>query len=315
MVYVRVTGRAIVNVHSANAEGAVGNYTGLSKMSVVRRAGSGFEVTEDAVISGNMMKHWHAVRMVELLREQGYRAVCDNCSRFIMYRAAVELGSEYDYIKSCAVEDVHGFLQTEATIRRESIAKFAFWVPVEDMRSEYRAITHNRVYVNERGAIPRDEQEMMVIKREYASGVYGFLISLDLAFVGRALSNPSLALPIDERKVRAVSSVLALADLLTGRFGAASSRAIPIVRVIELMAAVSESPLPNLVHGFYMDYAEESARILKFFRRSGRMKVFAYGDAPVKAVQKMLQSDVYVVAESPYSALVEAASVVEEWLK
>ncbi|MEM2168007.1 MAG: type I-A CRISPR-associated protein Cas7/Csa2, partial [Candidatus Bathyarchaeia archaeon] len=61
MVYVRVTGRALINIHSANAEGAVGNYMALSKMFIIREKGGGYEVSEEPVISGNMIKHWHAV--------------------------------------------------------------------------------------------------------------------------------------------------------------------------------------------------------------------------------------------------------------
>ena len=54
MVYVRVTGRAVINVHTANAEGAVGNYMGLAKMFLIRRTSDGYSITEDVVISGNM---------------------------------------------------------------------------------------------------------------------------------------------------------------------------------------------------------------------------------------------------------------------
>lgn len=315
MVYLRVTGRAIVNVHSANAEGAVGNYTGLSKMFIVRRTQNGYEVSEDAVISGNMVKHWHAVRMVELLKEMGYKSLCESCSRFVMYRSTMDLDSEYEFIEKCAIEDVHGFLQAERTIRRESVVKFSFLVPVEDLRSEYQAITHNRVFVDERGAIPREQQAMMVMKREYASGVYGFLAALDLAYVGRPLANPSQALSLNERKIRAKAAVQALADLLTGRFGAASSRALPIFKVVELIAAVSDKPLPNLIHGFYRDYAEESARILASLKDARRMRVYAYGDAALRPLQKALPKEVVVASESPHSAIMDAASVVEEWLK
>jgi len=315
MVYLRVTGRAIVNVHSANAEGAVGNYAGLSKMFVVRRTQGGYEVVEDVVVSGNMLKHWHAVRMVEYLLEQNYPKLCEHCKRFVMYRSPRQLSSEYEFVESCAIEDVHGFLQPDTAIRRESIAKFSFLIPIEEMRSEYSAITHNRVFVNEKGQIPREEQAMMVFKREHASGVYGFLAAMDLAYVGRPLADPTKAIPLNDRKVRARAAVVALADVLTGRFGAASARALPAVRVVELVAAVSDKPMPNLVHGFYRDYLEESARILLACGSGRQLRVFAYGEAPAKVLQARLPGGVVTVAESPYEALVEAASVVEQWLK
>jgi len=109
---------------------------------------------------------------------------------------------------------------------------------------------------------------------------------------------------------------LALADLLTGRFGAASSRALPVMRTTEVICAVAKQPLPNLVHGFFKDYAEESARVLKAALDSGLvqdLKVFAAGNRPSEAL-KVLREDVVEAVESPVEAVIRAAGVVEEWL-
>ncbi|MEM4291990.1 MAG: hypothetical protein QXR50_04660, partial [Archaeoglobaceae archaeon] len=48
--------------------------------------------------------------------------------------------------------------------------------------------------------------------------------------------------------------------------GASLSRAFPAAKVEELIVASSEEPLPALVHGFYKDYAEQTARILKAYK-------------------------------------------------
>lgn len=320
MPYVRVTGRAIVNLHSANAEGAVGNYMALSKMYVVRRTGSSerpYEVVEDIVISGNMIKHWHAVRTVERLLEAGYDRICGYCRRFIMYRSPDKnVSSEQGFIERCAIEDLHGFLQPEQQIRRESLVKFAFMIPVEDMRAEYAAVTHNRVVLEETGKIQAKEA-MMIFKREHASGVYGFLTAIDLAYVGRPLANPTqVVINGGDRKLRAKAAVLALADILTGRFGAASSRAMPIMRTVELICAVSKQPIPNLIHGFYIDYAEESSRVLATSLSSGLvkdLKVFACGDRSAEALKgKQLPLE---ITDSPVDAIMKLAGVVEEWLE
>lgn len=321
MPYVRVTGRAIVNLHSANAEGAVGNYMALSKMYLVRRTGDSerpYEVTEDIVISGNMLKHWHAVRTVERLVEVAYRGICNYCRRFIMYRSPdKDVPDEQEFIKRCAIEDLHGFLQPDQQIRRESIVKFAFMLPIEDMRAEYAAVTHNRVVLDEKGKIQADEA-MMIFKREHASGVYGFLTTMDLAYVGRPLANPvHVAINNEHRKIRAKAAVLALADLLTGRFGAASSRAIPVIRTTELICAVSKQPLPNLIHGFYMDYAEESFKILTVSLSSGLtrdLNVYVYGDKLAKVLGEVERPPVEIV-NSPTDAIIKTAEVVEKWLE
>ncbi|ABL78753.1 type I-A CRISPR-associated protein Cas7/Csa2 [Thermofilum pendens] len=324
MVYVRVTGRAIVNVHSANAEGAVGNYTGLSRVFVVKRRGSGYEVVEEPVISGNMVKHWHAVRMVEILKEVGggKARLCDNCKRFIMYRSTMNFNDEFEYVKACAIEDVHGFLQPDAGVRRESLVKFSFMVPVEELDAGSTAVTHNRVFLDERGSVPREQQAMMVFKREHASGLYGFSAVMDLKYVGRPLADPDNAnkvLPLDERRLRAKAALLAMADVLSGRFGAASARALPIVKVEELVCAVGRQPIPSLVHGFYSDYAEESYRLLRGFLSAGAaqdVKVFVYGRrvAEVFSGLSEVRRDAVKEVGSPVEAFVEAAKVAEEWL-
>ena len=54
-MYVRITGRALINIHTANAEGAVGNYISLSKMFIIRRLSNGkLDYFEEPVISGNI---------------------------------------------------------------------------------------------------------------------------------------------------------------------------------------------------------------------------------------------------------------------
>ena len=320
MVYVRVTGRAIVNLHTANAEGAVGNYVTLSKMYIVRRTddfNKPYDVREDVVISGNMLKHWHAVKVVERLKEENYDMLCDHCSRFVMYRSPDKnVTSEDDFISRCAIEDLHGFLQTDQQIRRESIIKFAFMLPIEEFRAEYAAVTHNRVVLEPTGKVQAKEA-MMVFKREYASGVYGFACTMDLAYVGRPLANPEkTVIDDDDRRLRAKVAMLALADLLTGRFGAASSRALPVMRTTELICAVGKQPLPNLVHGFFKDYAKESARVLKSVLDSGLvkdLKVFIAGRELDTAFNDMPEGVVESL-ESPIDAVTKAAEVVENRL-
>jgi CRISPR-associated protein Cst2 len=276
MVYVRITGRSIVNIHSANAEGAVGNYIALSKMFVVRRVENGYDILEEPVISGNMIKHWHAIATVETLKSWGYKSLCDECKRHIMFRSVLGYKTgckdEFDYIQKCAIEDLHGFLDTQTNVRRESIIKFAFMIPIEELRAEYTSITHNRVVTTPQGNVPTKEEApeiygveeaMGVMKREHASGLYGFLCSMDLAFVGISQANPEKKLSLNERKIRAKAATAALIELFSGRFGAAQARASPIVKVTELICIASKKPIPNAVHGFYKDYAEETASIIK----------------------------------------------------
>ncbi|MCX8171906.1 MAG: DevR family CRISPR-associated autoregulator, partial [Candidatus Bathyarchaeota archaeon] len=176
------------------------------------------------------------------------------------YRSILNLNDEFDYVKACAIEDLHGFLEPEKQIRRESIVKFSFMIPIEEQRSEFSSITHNRVDIKLDGSVG---EAMMVMKREHASGIYGFLCSMDLAFAGVSLANPDKKLPPNDRKIRIRAALTALMDVFSGRFGAAQARALPIIKTTELICIASKKPIPNAIHGFYKDYAEETANIVK----------------------------------------------------
>jgi CRISPR-associated protein Cst2 len=316
MVYIRTTGRALVNIHSANAEGAVGNYMALSKMFIVRRTNGSYDVLEEPVISGNMIKHWHAIAMTELLKSWGYDGICNECKRHVMYRSILNKNNELEYIKACAIEDLHGFLDIKTNVRRESIVKFSFMIPVEEQHSEYSSITHNRVVINEEGKVPKEEQAMMVMKREHASGVYGFLCSMDLAFAGVSLANPNEKLPLDERKIRAKAAIVALANVLSGYFGAAQARALPIIKITEFIGVASRKPIPNIVHGFFKDYIEETASIIKAsidqsLAKNDEIGVVAVGERP-KGILKEARVTIYD-AKTLSEAIAKLVETSDKW--
>ncbi len=276
-MYIRITGRAILNIHTANAEGAVGNYISLSKAYVIRRTENGFEYFEEPVISGNMLKHWHAVETVNILKSEGYDKLCEYCKRYVMFRSPLSYNDEFEYISKCAIEDIHGFLATSTNIRRESIIRFSFMIPVEDVTSKYVAVTHNRIGITEKGKI--DENVMMVFKREYATGIYGFSVSMDIDYIGRSQSNPGKVLNINERKVRAKAAIRALSNILSGNFGASRARAEPIIRVVELIALVSKTPIPNPTHAYYYDYIESNKSKVEILKKVySDFKVYVIGD-------------------------------------
>lgn len=305
-MYLKLTGRLIINVSSLNTEGAIGNYISLSKAFIVRRTSNGYEYVEAPVISGNMIKHWHAVLLVDHALSNNYDKICDTCRRKIMFRSAIKRNSEFEYIQNCLIEDVHGFLKPDQQIRRESIAKFSFLIPVEELEVKYSTITHNRVVTNEKGEVTKD---MMVFKREHESGVFGFNIVVDLAYIGRAQSDPTQSLDKNERITRARLVVKALADLLSGNFGAAQARALPIVKLEELIALLSSMPGPNLVHGYFKDYAEETFNIIKNYYINGNAKVYVLGERLKKIVPKEIKGKVKFVA-----SITEAFSDIEESL-
>ena len=330
-MYVRISGRAIINAHSANAEGAVGAYIGLSKMPIVRRTAKGYEISEEPVISGNMLKHWHAVMVTDLLLSKGGSDICDLCKQHIMFRSPHNYQNEFEYIDKCVIEDLHGFLDPRSNIRRESLVKFSFMIPIEELTSATAAITHNRVVLTPEGKIPTREEAqklwgaeeaaaMMLFKREHASGVYGFACSMDLAYVGKSVYDPTKQIDIGRRKNRAKAAILGLINIISGQAGAAQSRALPVIKTTELISLVSRNPVPNMIHGFYSDYIENSAELIRAWfgvhhSNAKHAMVIATEGRPLNILkEKRVPEELILGVRSAEEALTKVAELVDGWL-
>jgi len=267
-MYVRISGRLLVNAASLNAQGTVGNLVELTKVHVVRASSNGYELVEVPVVTGNSLKHWHFVHFIKEYKKMrdGAAKLCSDCIRGVGFRTRQNLGNdEAKYIEMCAGEDLHGFLMPEAQVRRESLVKFSFLIPVEDlMERAIDTVTHNRVVVNEEGRI-EGEAAMMLFKRQYSSSMYGFSSTLDLGLVGTRLYSANKEPVIDqmERAVRAKAALMAFIPFLSGLFGANTARSLPVEKVEQLLVTSSNAPLPLLVNAAYSDYVRRSLLTLR----------------------------------------------------
>ncbi len=309
-MYVRISGRLRLNAHSLNAQGGGGtNYIEITKTKVTVKTDNGWAVVEVPAITGNMLKHWHFVGFVDCFRTTPYganlteRALRYNGTRFGQGETTakkadgseIELKNEEEIIKNLADADVHGFLAPKTGVRRVSLVKTSFILPTEDFIKEVEgerlitAVKHNRVDVNERGAISSgNDTAQMLFSREYATGLYGFSIVLDLGLVGipqsapvkadRKEFKPNLVIDPNDRKARIESALKALLPILSGYIGANLARSFPAFKLEEFIAISSEEPIPALVHGFYEDYVEASKSIIKNAEKLGfEVKTFTYG--------------------------------------
>ncbi|WP_456472603.1 type I-A CRISPR-associated protein Cas7/Csa2 [Methanocaldococcus sp.] len=301
-MFLRISGRLRLNSHSLNAQGGGGtNYVEITKAKVTIKDDDRWKVFEVPAISGNMVKHWHFVSFVDFFRETNYkdnlteRALRYNGARFGLESkvkkadgSEVELKNEGEIIKNFADADVHGFLAPGAkagTTRRISLVKTSFILPTEDFIKEVDerlvyVVKHNRVDINEKGAIESRENQtaQMLFNREYATGLYGFEIILDLGFVGVPQSSPLKPVIDDnERKARIESALKALILILNGYIGANLARSFPVFKLEEMMAVVGEKPIPALVHGFYEDYVEVSKSVVENAKKLGfEIETFGY---------------------------------------
>ncbi len=298
MMFVRISGRMRINAHSLNAQGGGGtNYVEMTKAKVVVKNGDGWSLIEVPVITGNMLKHWHFVGFVDYFKETKFkdnlteRAVRYNAVRFakneIKAKKArggeVDLNDEAEIIKNFADADVHGFLAPDTGVRRVSLVKTSFLVPIEDFLRDVAgeklisAVKHNRVDINEKGAIGRaEETAQMLFTREYASAVYGFSMVLDLGFVGVPQCNTSeCVISEEEKRARIECALKALMPMLSGYIGANLARSFPAMKIEEFLAITSDKPIPALVHGFYADYVKLSENIVNNAKNLG-FKVDCY---------------------------------------
>ncbi|ADC66007.1 CRISPR-associated autoregulator, DevR family [Ferroglobus placidus DSM 10642] len=291
-MFVRFSGRLLINVASLNTQGASGtNFIEITKVPVVLERNGELVVEEVPAISGNMLKHYHFVHLVDLLKNSKYNKnkLSEYDLRYVAYRFRekiknetnignenADLNNEEDIIKKFATADIHGYLAPAIPNRRESLVKFSFAIPCEESIEkavEISSVTQNRVVIDEKGKIEGSGEEsgtaMMVFKRQYVSALYGFSSTFDAYYVGRPQSNPrQIAVQNEERKERAKLSVLAYINLLSGISGANTSRGLPALEVRELVAATSQSPIPMAKHGFYKDYIEETIKILNDFSKA-----------------------------------------------
>ncbi|MEM4620206.1 MAG: type I-A CRISPR-associated protein Cas7/Csa2 [Desulfurococcaceae archaeon] len=236
------------------------------------------------------------------------------------YPNLTEADSECEAIEDVC-NDIHGLLITkkersskkekpskkERPFKRDSLFKASFLIPVltEDnvkIASKF-AVQHNRVIPTQieveetkekrktkeetetRGKEEEKEALMMIFKQEYATALYGFAISANLGLTLTPLYDSNCSLSIqnlnEERKLRIKSAIIALINLLMGS-GSKQARALPIARLRELVVAVSNIPIPNLVHGSYPDYVKESLEIMKayasvFDKENTEINIMCYG--------------------------------------
>lgn len=161
------------------------------------------------------------------------------------------------------------------SLRRSSCVNFSWLLPLLDSTSAAKQVIHSRVASS--AGEGEEKSSQMIFYKSYASGVYGFVCSIDLARIGKPLIGDGESQP-DEITRRRKLAVNALMPVIMGAFGASQSHALPHSRCLGLLAALSENskPLPNLVSPIYATGFEESISILKSI--GDGVKYWGYGD-------------------------------------
>lgn len=265
-MYVGIIVKSLLNMHDLNNERA----EEIRRVPVIYRTKGGqWKVFEEAVaVSGLMIKRWHFLNMVTIGLKRGVN-FCNFCRNLEAIRVPSRItGSEFDFIERCAGEDVHGFLRAEPMLRRESLTKFSWMLPLLNeetveafgLPTPFRVVQHTRNIreITEEAAkrvgVKRDELRrwQMPYPRSYATGLYGFVSILDLEHVGYSFTTNE-ALDGGEKKKRQIIAIQAYVPMITGACGASLARALPISDILEVVTILGDKPIPAPIHPLYSD--------------------------------------------------------------
>lgn len=301
MTLLRFTARMLINVSSLSTEGAVGNYNPLQRASVIFRKEFGskeLDVSEVPVITGNMLKHWHAAAMRDLEIDEAKSAnrkpaLCEDCIRGVMMRTRLPAKSEHRYLQRCVVDDLHGFLHAETATRRDSVAKFGNALPIEeDVRKgvSIDPLIHNRIVLEKTGSVSREF--MMPFRREYTSTCFALYATADLTYASVPMADPytdngdlKLVVSKGERLRRISLAIEAFKVCFTDIRGAGSSRSLPHAKLLEAIALVGSSKFAPLVSAFYEDYIEQTLTSLP--EPGGNLAIIVYNIDVAKEIERL----------------------------
>ncbi|MCC6019201.1 MAG: DevR family CRISPR-associated autoregulator [Candidatus Verstraetearchaeota archaeon] len=201
------------------------------------------------------------------------------------YVKIIREGDEDAVIKECIGEDVHGFLRTRPPLRRESLIKFSWLLPIYigDMPTPFRVVQHTRNIREIPKELPGEFKQMqMPYPRSYADGIFGFTSVANLDNVGVSFSNGKNVLDDEDKKKRVRALIEAFIPMLTGACGASLARALPAAKPLEVTVIVSKEAkisFPAPVHPIYEEYFDLNKGIFEGFSRVFNVDVtmYAYG--------------------------------------
>lgn len=311
--FLTLAAKLIVNVHDMNNEGSIGQTTDIRMIRMVGENGK--ELPEAPAVSGRMLKHWHLAYMLKEELNQNPQKLCGQCKVWEPERQPTDEGVG---VTNCVICDSHGFLCAKKkgageakgkSLRRSSCVSFSWLLPVIGSDVPSKQVIHSRVAPSvaesmeeaetaspENASLeaPADitvsEEEkqkssQMIFYKSYASSIYGFICSIDLDRIGKALDGSGLS-DSTEIKRRRNMAVNALLPMVMGAFGASQSHALSHAKCLGVLAALSDNttPLPNLVSPIYSNGFGESIKMLKAF--GNKVKYWAYGEPAAEGAQK-----------------------------
>lgn len=273
-----------------------------------------WRVFEEAVaISGTMIKHWHFAYMVNLGIQEKVK-FCDYCKRLEAIRVPSGTNlTELELINACAAEDIHGFLRAKPPLRRESLARFSWMLPLfnEDvvetfgLPTPFRVLQHSRNVRQIPEKAPEEvRQAQMPYPRSYAGGIYGFVSTLDLDHIGYSFTDAKFINNEEQIITRRKIAVQAYVPMLTGAIGASLARALPVSDILETLVVTSDKPIPAPVHPVYVDHLNENVNLYKGVSETMKTSVRMYVWSKEKQVEESRREESKLQEKSEFELII-----------
>jgi CRISPR-associated protein Csa2 len=252
MVFVSFGFRFRINVEAMNMVESVGNYSRHRTAPIIRYIEEDgkvrYEVQFLPVASGQSIANAYTRALVDIAVRRGL-PVCGECSRYnelngFPKRPNIQGNDDSvdKRINECVVEDVTGFMATEAkekqsegrALRRTSRTQFSYLIPDADSADHVPPVPQFHVRYGE-GA-------QAIFNIESASAIYTLVVNIDVDGIGKGVKNTT-----SDREARVEASLNALMLMLNGGYiGAKRSRYFPQIEVLGAVAVVS-NPYPFVV--------------------------------------------------------------------
>ncbi len=280
MVYLSLSSRILLDVEALNMTESVGNFVKHRRAPIVVPTKNGFLLKYVPVISGETLAHAYQEILAQIAVNTGL-PVCKLCrqgiflkhtDRNVFERSGVpappknarEFDIEKAIVENCVVEDVGGFLYTEAALKRTSRFSVGYMIPALDAIRATATEAQFHVRYD-----PLKKEAQMIYNVEIGSAIYSLNASLDVDGIGVSsieLGDDGKPAPIvggSERKKRIEAAVKALELMVTQQlFGAKKTRFQPHWKILSLAAMISH-PLPmNIQPGHSRSYIGETIAVV-----------------------------------------------------
>lgn len=283
MVYLSLSTRILINIEALNMTESIGNFVRHRRAPIVIPTPNGYQLKYVPVISGETLAHAYQEILAKISETLGLK-VCRLCRQGIFLkhtdsrvfeRSGLPTPSntkdpynvEEVIVKNCAIEDIGGFLYTDAALKRTSRVLFGYMVPALD--AIRLSATEAQFHVRYDPLASGEETKQMIYYIETGSAVYVLTSSLDICSIGVSsialdenTGKPRNLIDSNERLKRVEAAIKTLEIMVTQQlFGAKKTRFNPHWKITSIAILVS-TPLPlNTVPAHTTKYISETVRI------------------------------------------------------